>query len=182
MRIGVYCSAASQLPEKWVSDARKFGVWMGRHNIELVYGGVDAGLMAIIAQSAKTAGSKIVGVVPVRRFDCEWPQNDVRIPASDLCERKKTIMMLSDAFVVFPGGYGTLDELIGTFAHLNFTEQHKPLLVYNADGIFTPFIEQLRLFAERGLMKPEALQLIQTVATVDELTEALEATLKKKKK
>ena len=182
MRIGVYCSVASALPEKWIADARTFGVWIGKHGIELVYGGVNAGLMATIADAAKSAGSKIVGVVPVRRFDCEWPHNDIRIPAADLCERKNTILMLSDAFVVFPGGYGTLDELISTFAHLNFTEQHKPLIVYNADGIFDPFMQQLNLFVEYGLMKAEALGLLQTVRTVDELTETLEAIQKKGKK
>lgn len=168
MKIAVYCSSASNLPAAWQEDAGSLGRWIGSHGHQLVYGGVHAGLMATVAQAVKDAGGTVVGVVPVRRLDMASHLIDVRVPAADLCERKSAMQTLADAFVVLPGGYGTLDEFIGTFAHLNFTECHRPVIVLNSDGIFTPTVEQLRLFVERGVMAPERLDILHIASTVEE--------------
>lgn len=123
LTIAVYCSAAAGLPEHWQEGARVAGRWIGQHGATLVYGGVDAGLMTVVARTARDNGARVVGVVPTRRREWSSPYNDIVVPTSDLNERKGTMQLLADAFVVLPGGYGTLDEFSTSFSYINFNEQ-----------------------------------------------------------
>lgn len=174
MKIAVYCSAASQLPQEWIDDARTLGTWIGTHNAQLIYGGVEAGLMTVVATAAKEAGGRIVGVVPVRRLDKASPLADIKISAADLCERKSAMQMLADTFVVLPGGYGTLDELISTFAQINFTDRGLPIILCNTDGLFDPVLAQLALFVERGLMDAGCMDVLHVARSIEELTAILD--------
>ena len=178
MKIAVYCSAASQLPQEWIADAQALGSWIGKHNAQLIYGGVEAGLMTVVATAAKEAGGHIVGVVPVRRLDNASMLADVRISATDLCERKSAMQMLADVFVVLPGGYGTLDELVSTFSQINFTCRNLPIVVYNADGLFDPVLAQFALFVERGLMDAKCMDILHVARSIDELSAILEGLYK----
>lgn len=174
MKIAVYCSAARNLPEHWIKAAEDVGVWIGRHGAELVYGGVDAGLMTVVAKSTKKHGGRVTGVVPVLRFDQECRYNDVRIPTADLASRKRVLQLLGDVFVVLPGGYGTLDEFISTFAHISFTGLEQPIILFNDGGLFDPTLAQLRLFEERGVMRHGLLDKIIVVGSGQELIRALD--------
>lgn len=166
MRVVVYCSAAEALPDHWREGAAAIGRWIGERGATLVYGGVNAGLMTETAAAARAAGARIVGVVPVRRSNMASPLNDIQISVADLNERKATMELLGDVFVVLPGGYGTLDELASTFAYINFTKQiGKHIVIYNPDGIFDPLMTQLDLMAEAGLMRPASRDVIITTAT-----------------
>lgn len=180
MNVAVYCSATPDLPEHWQAGARAVGQWIGRHEAQLIYGGVDAGLMSVVASATKDSGGRVVGVVPGRRRLDASALNDVKVPTSDLNDRKGVMQMLGDIFVVLPGGYGTLDEFTTSFSYLNFTQQkERPIIVYNADGIFTPVLEQFRLMVRHGLMHAEAMDIIKEVADVDALVVALDSTLVK---
>lgn len=173
--ITLYCSSTSPLPHHWEEAARAVGTWIGEHHARLVYGGVAKGLMEIAARACKDAGGKIVGVVPGRRYGLASDLTDVRIPTSELNERKTIMQLLADVFVVLPGGYGTLDELASAFAYINFTNQNsKHIILHNADGIFSPFLEQLRVMAAAGVMNPALAENIHITSSIDQLIEALE--------
>jgi len=174
MNIALYCSSKDQLPEVWQQAAAAFGRWMGRHKATLVYGGVDRGLMRIAAAAAHASGATVTGVVPARRRTLTSPVNDITLPVLDLAERKATIELLADAFVVLPGGYGTLDELASAFARLNFTGAAKPIFILNHDGLYDPLLEQLHLMTARGLMDPALTAKLHPVADADGLITALE--------
>ncbi len=175
MKIAVYCSATDNLPAHWQESARIVGEWIGRHNAQLIYGGVDAGLMTITARACRKAGGTVVGVIPPRRRALASPLNNVCINAPDLNERKSTMQLLSDLFVVLPGGYGTLDELINAFSYINFTQQlGKYVIVYNADGLYNHFLAQLEVMVEHGLMPPQLLNTLKVVDTLDKLSATLD--------
>lgn len=175
--IAVYCSAVADLPESWQEGARIAGQWIGSHGATLVYGGVDAGLMTVVARAAKESGARVVGVVPTRRREWSSPYNDIVVPTSDLNERKGTMQLLADAFVVLPGGYGTLDEFSTSFSYINFNEQQgKSIIIYNPDGLYDPLLEQLRRMVEAGLLRPRALDVLTVASTPGEIAEALDKT------
>ncbi len=70
MKIAVYCSAAESLPVSWVEAAAQLGYWIGNAGVTLVYGGVDAGLMRLLARSVKITGKgRVIGFVPMLRSD-----------------------------------------------------------------------------------------------------------------
>lgn len=173
--IAVYCSAVPDLPEHWQEGARTTGRWIGEHKATLVYGGVDAGLMTTVARATHEAGGRVVGVVPTRRREWASPYNDIVVPTSDLNERKGTMQLLADAFVVLPGGYGTLDEFSTSFSYINFTDQpDKHIVLYNADGLYDPLLEQLRRMVDAGLLRPSALDIVRVVTEPDGIADALD--------
>lgn len=178
LHIAVYCSAADNLPDLWRHTAARLGQWIGLNNATLVYGGVDAGLMSVVAEAADKAGAKIVGVVPTRRLSCASPLNGLQIPVADLNDRKATMQLLSDIFVILPGGYGTVDELMSAFAYLNFTAQTKKhIIVYNPDGLFDKLIAQFDTFIRLGLMNRQCLTHLTVAADADSLVAELDRAL-----
>lgn len=178
--IAVYCSAAAGLPEYWQEGARVAGRWIGQHGATLVYGGVDAGLMTVVARTARDNGARVVGVVPTRRREWSSPYNDIVVPTSDLNERKGTMQLLADAFVVLPGGYGTLDEFSTSFSYINFNEQQgKRIIIYNPDGLYDPLLEQLRRMTDAGLLRPGALDVLRVTDNPEGIAAALDETFDK---
>lgn len=175
MNIALYCSSAEELPPYWQQAAAAVGQWIGLHGATLVYGGVDAGLMRVAARECKSAGGNVVGIVPQRRNAMASPLNDVRIPASDLNDRKAVMQLLADIFVVLPGGYGTLDEFATSFAYINFTNRtDKPIILFNPDNIYGHLLAQLDEMARHGLMRPQAAEILHTARSIEELTGALD--------
>lgn len=172
MKIGVFCSSHSDLPKAWTEAADTLGRTIGSAGSTLVYGGVNAGLMAVIAHAVKESSGRVAGVVPVIRREVTSPLNDVTIPCADLASRKQIMNSVSDMFVCLPGGYGTLDELFSAYAQIRFTGRHKPIVVYSPDGVY----DHLRLLMDNitalGLMDrdPDMADILTTVTTADELS------------
>ncbi len=176
MRIAVYCSSTDNLPDLWQESARAVGRWIGANGAELVYGGIDLGLMRVVAETARMTGGKVTGVVPLRRAGMAYKGNDVDIQSADLSERKHVMQLLADVFVVLPGGYGTLDEFASAFAAINFCNlTHKRVVLFNPDGLYDHLISQLRVMIDRGLMHPGRLGVLAVVTTVDELVSVLDS-------
>ena len=173
--VAVYCSAVNDLPEHWQEGARVTGRWIGGRKATLVYGGVGAGLMTEVARSTHEAGGRVVGVVPTRRREWASEYNDIVVPTSDLNERKGTMQLLADAFVVLPGGYGTLDEFSTSFSYINFTDQpDKHIVLYNPDGLYDPLLEQLRRMVDARLLRPMALDILTVVTEPGGIAQALD--------
>ena len=180
-KIVVYCSAADSLPVAWVEAAARLGHWIGSVGATLVYGGVDAGLMRVVARAVKTADSgQIIGVVPMLRSDKASPLNDIEIPAEGLADCKANMQLMSDAFVVLPGGYGTLDEMISTLSYLAFNHiTDKPLILYNPDGLYDATLEQFNTMIARGVMQQRCLDCLTVATTTDEIIEILKTKIQK---
>ncbi|MDO4510633.1 MAG: TIGR00730 family Rossman fold protein [Bacteroidales bacterium] len=148
MNIAVYCASREDLEEKYVAPAKALGEWIGQNGHTLVYGGVKAGLMHTVAQAAYDAGAHIVGVVPMRFMARTDAVVHEVIECHDLGDRKVIMMDRADAFVVLPGGLGTLDEWLSTLSQIIVNvDDHRPIFVVNVDGMYTHQLEQLRITA-----------------------------------
>ena len=96
LNVAVYCSAAGDLPESWVDAARELGRWIGRRGATLVYGGVDAGLMTVVARGVRDGGGgRVTGVIPDLRRDMASPLNDTEIAVAGLAERKAVMCRMA---------------------------------------------------------------------------------------
>ncbi len=175
MRIAVYCSSQPGLGERLEAPARELGKWMGGHGHTLVYGGVNRGLMHTVAQACHDAGGTVVGVVPERFAAGTDPVVDRVIACSDLAERKDIMMRESDAFVVLPGGIGTLDEWISTLSQILVSQaDSRPIVALNLDGMFTPTIEQLRLMAQSPMARNQRIDMTVEATSTARLIAELE--------
>lgn len=153
MRTAIYCSSKDNVPQAYRDDAATIGQYVAHLGSTLVYGGLDIGMMKVVSRAAKDAGGRVVGIVPIKRKHQINPINDENVLTLDLNDRKAKMELMSDIFVVLPGGYGTLDELVSTFSFLTFTSDRlKPIIILNTDGLYDPTLAQLRLMVERNLM------------------------------
>ena len=144
MKIVVYCSSQGGLDEKYQQLAHELGTWIGQHGHTLLYGGSNAGLMHITASAVHEAGGHVTGVIPEmfrHRLD---PVCDDAVHTANLGDRKQYIIEHGDAFVVMPGGIGTLDEWMSTLAVMTIgNDDPRPIIVANIDGLYDATIRQL---------------------------------------
>lgn len=144
MNIVVYCSSQEGLEEKYQRLASELGLWIGRHGHTLLYGGSNAGLMHITASTTHQAGGHVTGVIPEMfrlRLD---PVCDDAVHTANLGDRKQYMIEHGDAFVVLPGGIGTLDEWMSTLAVMTIgNDDSRPIIVANIDGLYDATLHQL---------------------------------------
>lgn len=153
--VGLFCSAASGLPEPMLRAAREFGAQCARRGWRLVYGGSRVGLMGDAATAALAAGGKVIGVMPHVLVARELAKRDVtelRL-VDTLAQRKEIMIELADAFVCLPGGIGTLDELLEVLSTNDLGYHDKPIFLCDLDGFWKPFHAMIEAFAARGVLR-----------------------------
>ena len=144
---------------------------------DVVYGGASVGLMGVLANAALEAGSKVTGVIPRSLQEKEIAHTGLTtlLLVDSMNERKAEMFRRAEAFLILPGGFGTLDELfeVATFAQLGHHD--KPTVLLNAHGFFDGLIEYLDHAVGLGLLRPEHRRLLQVVADLSSALGALEA-------
>lgn len=151
--VAVYCSSRENLGEEVTSGARLIASAIGKCGADLVYGGVNAGLMHVVAEAAHYGGAKVIGVVPeVFRHRADELCDEI-VLTRDLNERKGRMIETADVFVVLPGGLGTIDEWISTLSHIMVCEKtdpaaDRPILVWNHAGMYAGMESQLQSTAD----------------------------------
>ena len=135
--------------------AEELGRWAAKNGHSIVFGGHNAGLMHAVSKAAKEAGGQVVGVVPrrIEEMGRLSPYLDVHIPTENLTDRKDLMMTQSDAFIVLPGGIGTLDELFTTAAAATLHYHEKPLILWNMKGFWDSLIACLDDLQEKGVIR-----------------------------
>ena len=155
--ICVYLGARSGEGSAWADAARAAGNAIAQAGHTLVYGGGQLGLMGTIANSALNAGGRVVGVIPNALVDLEQAHHGLHEQhiVKSMHERKAKLTQLSDAFLILPGGFGTLDELFEaiTWRQLNFHQ--KPIAIWNVTGYYDALWDFLQKGKAIGFM-PEA--------------------------
>lgn len=155
MKICVFCSANEQIDADFFSMAEELGRWAASSGHSIVFGGHDAGLMHSVSKACHEGGGNVVGVVPriIERMGKLSPYLDVHIPTEDLTDRKQLMEVQSDAFIVLPGGIGTLDELFTVVAAATLGYHDKPVVLYNMKGFWDSLIALLDDLESRGMMR-----------------------------
>lgn len=175
MNAVVYCSSREETGFDFEETARIVGSWIGLNNHVMTYGGVKAGLMHITAESAKSAGAKIVGVIPIVFETRADSLNDEIVYVDNLNSRKDFMIKSGDIFFVLPGGIGTVDEWISTLSQLMITGNNgRKIIVVNISGVFDGVVESLNKMAESVFANNNVMDFTIIVNSVGELKELLE--------
>ena len=173
--ICVYCGSSLGAKPRHAEAARQLGTLLAAHGMRLVYGGGRIGLMGQIADAALAGGGQVIGVIPEHLQIQEKGHHGVtelHVVAS-MHERKNLMFELSDAFVILPGGFGTLDE---AFEMLTWRQLHlhdKPILFLNIDGYWTPFAKLVDHFIAEGFARESSRLLFAMVGAVEDIIPAL---------
>lgn len=142
----IYCGSSAGDDPIYVEAARKLGQILARERIRLVYGGGGIGLMGAIAHAAMDAGGEVIGIIPdflVAREHAMDGAHEV-IVTRDMQERKRLMFERADAFVVLPGGIGTLEETVEQMSWLQLERHQKPIVLVNIKSFWNPFFALLQ--------------------------------------
>ena len=160
--ICVFCGAQDSIDEKYQDLARRFAIAMGEKKKHVIYGGGGSGLMGIISRTAHQHGARVTGILPktIEKLEVANWNIDEAITVDNLFIRKEMMIAKSDAFVILPGGFGTLDELfeVVTLKSLEIKEAiGKPILIlneYNFWGSLKILLDDIvrEKFAKRNIL------------------------------
>ena len=175
MNITVYLGANEGNSPTLKEAVRELGKWIGKSGNALVYGGSKAGLMGELAESVLLAGGEVTGVEPQFFIDAGFKYDAVTslIVTQDMSERKKIMIELGEAFIAFPGGTGTLEEIAEVMSKVSLRHLEAPCILYNLNGYYDSLKAQLDHMIEMGLSSEEKLRGIYFVKDLDEIKEIL---------
>ena len=174
-RVCVYCGSSPGHPPRYVEAATELGHLLGAAGIELVYGGGRTGLMGAVADAVLDVGGRVTGVIPVGLLEREVAHRDLTelVRVESMHERKAVMFDLADAFVILPGGLGTLEELTETATWSQLGMHAKPMLVVDVDGYWAGLWQLLDRSVAEGFMKEANRGILMAVDRVEEVLPAL---------
>ncbi len=175
MNIAVYCSSKHGLEQRYIDLARAVGHWIGAGGHTLVYGGVDAGLMHVVAKSCHDSGGEVVGVI-TRNFASKADRLvDRLLTTGDLSERKSRMYIISDLHVVLPGGLGTIDEWMAALSQWVVDKREGVgIVVANCEGMYDATLAQLRWLAGSPFAGKRHLAAMAVASSTEQLLHTLD--------
>jgi uncharacterized protein (TIGR00730 family) len=165
----VYCGSSFGRSPRYLEETVKLGRLLAEREMALIYGGGGIGLMGALAQAALEAGGEVIGVIPsfLQRAERQL-KGLARLEVVDsMHERKGRMFALADAFVVLPGGFGTLDEAIEVLTWKQLGLHDKPIVVIDFGGFWQPAIAALRHMVAESFADAQALELVHIVPDAD---------------
>lgn len=138
MRVCIFCGASPQVPDHFLRFARKTGLLLASSVEQVIFGGGAHGMMGAVADGVAEGGGNITGVLPNFLFEREPPHpkvNDIRV-VDNMHERKALMYELSDAFMVLPGGFGTMDETMEVVTWRQLSLHEKPVVFVGDKGFW----------------------------------------------
>jgi uncharacterized protein (TIGR00730 family) len=168
--ICVFCGSSPGNDPAYAKAARRMGKLIGEGGYSLVFGGGSLGLMGEVARAAHDAGARITGILPefLRHLEPPFKSAEETVIVPDLFERKERMIAFAHAFVVLPGGLGTLDEFFEVVTAAQLKVMARPIVLVNTNGYFDGLIAFLDRVVDRGFALATATNLFRVVATPDE--------------
>ena len=176
MKICIYGASSPHLSAEYYEAGRELGRLMGRHGHGMVFGGGCEGLMGAVVKGLAEEGGESIGIAPT--FFAEKGvlfEGCTRfIWTETMRERKQKMEELSDAFVMTPGGIGTLEEFFEVLTLKQLGRHNKPIAVLNTRGIYDDLIRQMERYREEGFVNPSVLEIYKVFREPAELLDWLE--------
>lgn len=154
MKVGVFCSSRSHINPIYFSEMTLFVKALVKQGHKIVYGGSREGLMEHLADTALEAGGHVIGVIPkyfLQHDHLAHKKLSQLLVEKNLRERKHQLITLSSVLIAFPGGIGTLDEVMEVITLKQLGESpQRPLLLFNILNYWTPFIDFFKQMKEQN--------------------------------
>jgi uncharacterized protein (TIGR00730 family) len=167
--VTVYCSSSCDIDAVYFDTGRQLGAAIARARWTLVYGGNRIGLMGAVADSARAAGGKVVGVTPQLLVDHGISDDlcDELIVTPGIRERKALLEQRGDAFIALPGGLGTFEEVFEIFVGRMLGYHAKPIVFLNVANYYGPLLAAIEHGIAERFIKARARQAYGVAETVD---------------
>jgi hypothetical protein len=169
-RAAIFCASSDGASPLYLESAIALGRALAEQNIGVIYGGANVGLMKAVAESCLACSGQVIGVIPEALVDLEIAHRgltELHITTT-MHTRKAKMAELADAFLVLPGGFGTLEEMFEVLTWQYLRLHQKPTMLININGFYDKLIEFLDHCVEQGVLKPRARELLLVVSSVEE--------------
>jgi len=171
----VYCGSSGQVADIYKIAAHDLGTRIAQAGLRLVYGGGRVGLMGIMADAALAAGGEVVGIIPehIQAREVDHTGLTELHVVDSMHTRKRLMVEKSDAFVILPGGLGTMDEAFEIITWRQLELHDKPVVIANIDGFWEPLRALLDHIRHTGFGRGDIDRLYSFVPSVDAILPAL---------
>ena len=171
----VYCGSSGRVSERYRQLAERLGQLVAARGVDLVYGGGRVGLMGLAADAALAAGGRVVGIIPehIQQLEVEHTGLSELLVVDSMHTRKRLMFERSDAFVVLPGGLGTLDETVEIITWRQLGLHDKPVVIVDDGDYWRPFLRLIDHMVDSGFARDEHRSLYAVVNSVDGVFDAL---------
>ena len=169
-RVAVYCGSANGNNPAFRAEATALGAAIAAAGLGLVYGGACVGLMGAVADAALAGGAEVIGVLPGVLAGKEIAHGGLTTLelVSTMHERKARMAELADAFLILPGGYGTLEELLEAVTWAQLRLHAKPCILINTAGYWDGLLAFLDTTVEAGFLKAKNRKLLRVAGNAAE--------------
>ncbi|HET7103827.1 MAG TPA: TIGR00730 family Rossman fold protein [Terracidiphilus sp.] len=169
-RVAVYCGSSRGNDPTFLAEALALGQGLAAAGMGLVYGGANIGLMGAVADAALAGGAEVIGVLPRALSEVEIAYEGLtRLERVEtMHERKARMAELADAFVILPGGYGTMDELMEAVTWAQLRLHDKPCILINTLGYWDGLLSFLDSTVNAGFIKLQNRKLLQVTGCAEE--------------
>ena len=173
----VFCGSRFGVDPVFRDLARQLGQTLAAQGVSLIYGGGGVGLMGLAANAALAAGGTVVGIIPQFLFDREagHPNLSELVVVKSMHERKLEMFERSDAFVVLPGGLGTLEEFFEVLSWRTLGLHDKPIVIIDHADYWKPLADLLHGVVAGGFADGRYLDHVAFVTRVEDVLPTIEA-------
>lgn len=173
----VFCSSSSRVPQEYKDAAYEMGKILAESDLHMVFGGGRLGLMGLTADGALENGGQVTGVTTIHLHEMEVAHAHLtELFVVDTMHQRKAMMEgLADAFVLLPGGFGTLEELFEVLTWKQIGLMDKPIVFVNVGGFWDPLLTYIETLVTQNVIMKEHLDLFEVVDFPSEVIKALYA-------
>jgi len=170
-RITVFCGSSFGTDDVYKSQAKLLGKTLAEHQIELVYGGANVGLMGAVADGVLENGGKAIGVLPnfLKSKEIAHERLTKLILVETMHERKTKMNELCDGVIALPGGFGTLEEFFEMLTWAQLGLHKKPIAILNTAGFYDSLITFIQTMVDKGFLKEVNRDMILVSDDIDKL-------------
>jgi len=175
--ICVFCASSEGIDESYLKLATEVGTRIGTGGHRLISGGGRVSMMGAVARATREHGGHTVGVIPQHLvpYEVADTEADELLVVDTMRERKALMDAHADAFLILPGGIGTLEEFFEAWTSWSLGMHAKPVVVLDPGGFYDPLWQFVGSMIEAGFVRPGAWELLHRVGTVDEAFGLIEA-------
>ena len=180
MNVTVFIGASLGGDQMYEFEAKALGKWIGENGHRLVYGGSKIGLMGVLADSVLEHGGEVIGVETAFFLEQKMQHDNLTelIVTESMAERREKMIELGDAFIAFPGGTGTLEEISDVISQKKQGRTEKPAAILNIEGFYDPLKAMLKKMVEEGFLNERDLRKVVFSKNVESAAWHLEHSVK----
>ena len=174
-KISVFCGAHVGKSPNYKTAAEQIGMLIAEKGLEVIFGGGNVGLMKIVADTVIKHGGTVTGITlkSLHEFELTNPNINEIIITHSLFERKEKFLEMSDAFIVLPGGVGSMDELLEVMVSNQLGGINKPVGLLNTNGYYNGFLDWLQRSVDDEFVSQENQRQIHVSENPKELLEMI---------